>query len=306
MGWFDSHSRVKRLLRKGSYDTLVKMHQQGIDVLQDLSGLVHDNDSNVRSHIAHALLWLVQHDANLIDSFIRIILQLLDDGEPFVRARACDAFGIVVTVGEYYDEEKQVIPRLIALLDDELLVRESSAPIIGKMAKKHPKEMADAIPKLIQLLEDGDALTIAFIGIGAMEKTFESFPKIVKPHIGTLIRLLNDNGEDIIGYSDDLPGRVLAQTERRRRRLGAPSWQGSAAFILGEIGAVEALVPLSQLLDDDRTFLFDDNKVISVAEVAREAYKKIEKIKIEQENIDRAKAEIVTMIDEALEEKTEK
>ena len=304
MGSFNSHSRVKGLLRRGSYDILVKMHEQGMDVLQEFYDLVHDNDIKVRAHIAHALLWLVQRDANLIDSFTRIIIQLLDDEEPFVRARACDAFDVIV--GEYCDEEKHVIPKIIALLDDEQpLVQEISARIIGKMAKKHPKEMAEAIPKLIQLLEDGGPLT-AIVGdtIRAMEKTFESFPEIVKPHIGTLIRLLNDNGEDLSSSFDlhDLHGRLMAGTERRMRCLRAPHWRGSAAFILGKIGAVEALVPLSQLLDDDRTFLFD-NKSVSVAEVAREAYKKIEKIKIEQENIDRAKVELIAMINEALEEK---
>lgn len=271
MGIIDFKSKVKRLLRRASYDKLLKMHLQGMDVLQELYDLVHDNDINIRSHIAHALLWLVQRDADLIDPYIRILTQLLDDEELFVRVRACDAFDVIVTVGEYYNEEKQVISKIIALLDDEPMVQEIVIPIIGKMAKKHPEEMADAIPKLIQLLESRSSYLKEIVSnaIGAMEITFESFPETVKPHIATLIKLLNINGRD---------------------SLATQYSRGSAAFILGKIGAVEALGLLSPLFDDDRGFYLD-NKATTVAEVAREAYRKIE---------------IIALIDKALEEKTER
>ena len=131
-------------------------------------------------------------------------------------------------------------------------VRSFAAFTIGKLAKVNSEIIIPFIPKLIELLDDGES-AVRCSAIRAFEEIARVNPELVKPAIPKLIELL-----------DDYASMVRA----------------TAAYALGNVGAKEALEPLRKLLSDTSEVYTSNEigeipKTTTVGKIAEEAIRKI-------------------------------
>lgn len=267
------------------------------DAVPNLISLLNDDSvltsKSTFSKITGALGEVAKSCPECINAAIPKLAKLLKDEDPNIRINA--TFAIAYVADNYPEVIENSISDLISSLSDPY--PEDAIHALRGAGRKFPEEIEDAIPRLIELLDDEDsdvcisAATNLIIIRKNHKAVMEKYADYAKQKIQKLTSLLEDEDSDIredAAYAISAIGPLYPEGAEERipkliRLLGDVEESGSrwaAAYALGEEGAVEALNPLKKLLKDEDSSLFThpekgESDYLTVGEMAQEAIKKI-------------------------------
>ncbi len=110
MGFFSKDSRIKKLVKGGRLDELVKRHLEGEVVVPEIISLLEDEEGPVRVGAAIALGSIAKKDPEAVKGAIPRLISLLEDKEWPVRVNAALALGRMGT--------EEALEKLRGLLSD--------------------------------------------------------------------------------------------------------------------------------------------------------------------------------------------
>lgn len=207
----------------------------------------------------------------VLEGLVPRFVSFLDTEDPDLRN---EAIVVVVRAADAYpDDVAPAVPRLVDLLEDDES-SDKAAWALQFVARHHRKSASEAIPTLIEQLESGNGR------VAALAEIARNSPEAIRPAKEQLLSMLSESSSDTSGVDDALGSLATVDPDVRAQlldELDADSWVriSQALDALSVVAAerpetlVDSLPAVTERLVAERWGIRRGASAI-IAEVARE------------------------------------